>query len=328
LLTKRETVLGIVFMKGKRVVITGGAGFIGSSLASELCDENEVVIVDDCSTGSFENVRGLVESRHMSFFYESITNLEALSRAFAGVDYVLHQAAIPSVPRSIKLPMKTNEVGITGTLTVLMAARHCGVKKVVFASSSSVYGDSEKLPKREGEEGRPLSPYALTKLAGEHYCRLNRELYGLETVSLRYFNVYGPRQDPKSEYAAVVPRFIARCLAGERMPVYGDGTQTRDFTFVRDVVSANLMAAESCAHGEFNVAGGRRISVMELAGMIAKECGGKGEAQVEHLPARAGEIKDSQADISRAKEAFGWAPEWSLEQGIGETAEWYRERLT
>jgi UDP-glucose 4-epimerase len=232
-------------MKGKRVVITGGAGFIGSSLAFELCDENEVVIVDDCSTGSFENVRGLVESRQVSFFYESITNLEALSRAFAGADYVLHQAAIPSVPRSIKWPMKTNEVGITGTLTVLMAARHCGVKKVVFASSSSVYGDSEKLPKKEGEEGRPLSPYALTKLAGEHYCRLNRELYGLETVSLRYFNVYGPRQDPKSEYAAVVPRFIARCLAGERMQVYGDGTQTRDFVFVRDVVSANLMAAEA-----------------------------------------------------------------------------------
>lgn len=314
-----------IILDGVRVTITGGAGFIGSNLAHELCQKNEVTVIDNLSTGSLENIKRLVDEHKIRFLNKSITELEALNDAFRNADYVLHQAAIPSVPRSVRDPLRTNETGVTGTLTVLVAARDCGVKKVIFASSSSVYGDMPTLPKHESMVPNPLSPYALTKLTGEHYCRLFKELYGLKTVALRYFNVYGPRQDPKSEYAAVIPKFISCALSGEPMPVHGDGMQTRDFTFVRDVVAANVLAAESGATGVFNVAGGKRVSVMELAGIIAKECGV--ELKVEHLPARAGDVRDSLADVSKAKWGFGYESGYSLEKGLKETVKWFKGRF-
>jgi UDP-glucose 4-epimerase len=312
-------------MDGKRVAITGGAGFIGSNLTHELCHKNEVTVIDNLSTGSMENIKELVNKHKIRFLNKSITELVAVKDAFRDVDYVLHQAAIPSVPRSVRDPLRTNETGIVGTLTVLVAARDCDVKKVIFASSSSVYGDAPTLPKREDMLPNPLSPYALTKATGEHYCRLFHDLYGLKTTALRYFNVYGSRQDPKSEYAAVIPKFISCALSGEPMPMHGDGMQTRDFTFVKDVVAANLLAVESSAIGVFNIAGGKRVSVMELAGIIAKECGV--ELKVEHLPARAGDVRDSLADVSKAKRDFGYEPRYSLEEGLKETVKWFKDRF-
>ena len=268
------------------------------------------------------NISALVNSGWIRFVEADINDADLLKNELKGKRYVFHEAAIPSVPRSVRDPLRTNGANVTGTLSVLVAARDCGVGKVIFASSSSVYGDTPTLPKHEGMEARPMSPYALTKLAGEHYCRLFTELYGLKAVALRYFNVYGPRQDPLSEYAAAVPRFIKCALAGEKMPIHGDGEQTRDFSFVKDVVRANVLAAESGATGVYNVAGGRRVSIMELAGIVAKACGV--EPRVEHLPARVGDVRDSLADISRAREALGWSPGWTLEQGIREAAEWFR----
>lgn len=307
-------------MKGRKVVITGGAGFIGSYLAWELCAENDVAVVDDLSTGSLRNIKALVDSGKVSFAEQSVTDADGLLAVFRGADYVLHQAAIPSVARSVRDPLATNEAGIRGTLSVLSAAREAGVRKVVFASSSSVYGDTPTLPKHEGMIPRPMSPYAVTKLAGEHYCRLFTEIYGLKTVSLRYFNVYGPRQDPSSEYAAVIPRFISCALRGEPMPIYGDGMQTRDFTFVKDVAMANVLAAESGATGVYNIGSGRRVSVMELAEKVAEAAGV--ELKVVHLPPRAGDVRDSLADITRAREGLSYSPGHSLEEGLRITLEW------
>ncbi len=308
-------------MEGKRVVVTGGAGFIGSNLAEELCKGNEVVVIDNLSTGHIENVRNLVKSKKIKFVKGTIANLPLLKRTFKGADYILHQAAIPSVPRSVADPILSNEAGITGTLNVLVAARDSGVKKVVYASSSSVYGDTPTLPKREDMVPSPLSPYALTKLTGEHYMRLFNDLYGLGTASLRYFNVFGPKQDPKSEYAAVIPRFIAKTFSGEPITIFGDGEQTRDFTFIKDVVQANIKAAESSSVGHFNIAGGKRISINDLIKTIFKIAGK--ETKVKYDPVRPGDVKHSLADISKAKEAFGWNPQYSLERGLKETVKWF-----
>jgi len=309
-------------MQGTNVVVTGGAGFIGSSLTEGLSEGSEVTVIDNLSTGAMGNISALVNSGRIRFVEGDISDADLLKKELKGKRYVFHEAAIPSVPRSIKDPLRTNEANVTGTLKLLLAARDCGVEKVIFASSSSVYGDTPTLPKREGMEPRPMSPYALTKLAGEHYCRLFSELYGLKTVALRYFNVYGPRQDPNSEYAAVMPKFISCALTGKPMPIYGDGMQTRDFSFVKDVVRANVLAAESGVTGAFNIAGGKRVSVMELAGIIAREC--KVELKVEHLPERVGDIRDSLADVTRAKDEFGWAPRYALNEGIREAVEWFR----
>lgn len=308
-------------MKDKRVVVTGGAGFIGSNLSADLCRENEVTVIDDFSTGRDGNIKNLVSRGKVRLVKGSITSLDALKTAFRGADYVLHQAAIPSVPRSVSDPIKTNDAGITGTLTVLVAARDCGVRKVVFASSSSVYGETPELPKRENMECRPMSPYAVTKLAGEHYCRVFTEIYGLETTSLRYFNVYGPMQDPKSEYAAVVPKFIDCALKGEAFPIFGDGLQSRDFTFVKDVVRGNLMAAESDATGVYNIGGGKRTAVIELAKTVSEVVGSG--MKVVYLPPRPGDVRDSWADTSKAKKDLGFEPAYSLRQGITETVEWF-----
>ncbi|MDD3575080.1 MAG: NAD-dependent epimerase/dehydratase family protein, partial [Methanospirillum sp.] len=247
-----------------KYVITGGAGFIGSHIAEKLSKNHEVIIVDNLFSGKKTNI----ESLPVELKEGSITDLSFLMEVFEGVDGVFHQAAITSVPRSVKSPLPTHEVNCTGTLNVLLAARDCGVKKVVCASSSSVYGDTPVLPKIETMIPCPLSPYGISKLTGEHYARVFSELYGLQTVSLRYFNVFGPRQDPQSEYAAVIPKFITRILRKESPVIYGDGTQTRDFTFVKDVVQANIRAMESSAEGIFNIAYQDRIDLNTLAAMI------------------------------------------------------------
>lgn len=304
-----------------KLVITGGAGFIGSNIAEELSKEkdNEIIIVDDLSTGKMANLRKF--DQNINLVRGSITDLNLLKVVFKGVDYVFHQAAIPSVPRSIKDPIASNNANVNGTLNVLVAARDCGVKKVVYASSSSVYGDTPELPKRERMTPNPLSPYAVTKLLGEYYCNVFNNIYGLKTVSLRYFNVYGPRQDPYSDYAAVIPKFINRVSENKPPVIYGDGEQTRDFTFVKDVVRANILAAKSDAEGVYNIANGNRISINELANMIMALIGNN--LTPIHDDPREGDVKHSLADISEAKKNLGYEQGYSLEEGLRGTIEWF-----
>ncbi|PXF62155.1 MAG: GDP-mannose 4,6-dehydratase [Candidatus Methanogaster sp.] len=300
------------------VVITGGCGFIGSNLAHELVEVDEVTVIDDLSTGRPENNEDLLDNENYRYVEGSITDLNLLKQVFDGVDYVFHQAAIPSVPRSIKDPAKTNEVNISGTLNVLIAADQEGVKKVVYASSSSVYGETPVLPKEEGMIPDPLSPYAVSKLAGEYYCKVFAEIYGLKTASLRYFNVYGPKQDPSSEYAAVIPKFITRVLNGKPPVICGDGEQTRDFTFVKDVVSANILAAGSSKTGVFNIGSGARVSVNELAAAVIEASATGTDPGILHAEPRDGDVRHSLADISRAK-SIGYEPSYALTDGLEET---------
>ena len=252
----------------------------------------------------------------------TITDLPFLKATFDGADGVFHEGAIASVPRSIANPVATNEANVSGTLNVLIAARDAGVRKVVFASSSSVYGNTPTLPKHEDMTPCPLSPYAVSKLTGEQYLRVFSEVYGLKTVSLRYFNVFGPRQDPNSQYAAVIPNFITRILNHESPVIYGDGGQTRDFSYVKDVVQANIRAMESGAQGVFNVAYCKRINLKELAAMIMEITGISVPLTFE--PPREGDVRDSLADISRAQEAFGYAPQYTVRSGLEETVAWFR----
>ena len=303
-------------MKDKRVVVTGGAGFIGSNIAEELYANNEVIIIDDLSTGRLQNIAPLGKLSNVSFFQGTITDLSLLLKAFDRADYVFHQAALASVPMSIQDPLRTNEVNILGTLNVLVAARDRHVKKVVFASSCAIYGDTPTLPAGESMPLNPLSPYAVTKATGEQYCSVFSQVFGLATACLRYFNVYGPRQDPSSEYAAVVPKFITAALAGKPLTIFGDGQQTRDFVFVKDVVSANISAAQTDITGAFNIGSGRQTSVIELANLVLK-LAGRDVAPLYHPP-KPGEIRHSFADISRARE-FGYSPKHNLEEGIRKT---------
>jgi UDP-glucose 4-epimerase len=301
----------------KRVVVTGGAGFIGSHLAEELARRGYyVIILDDVSTGKIENIEPLLKQGTVEFIQGSITDFPLLRKLFQGIDYVFHQAAIPSVARSIENPQVTHEVNVTGTLKVLLAARDNRVRKVIYASSSSVYGDTPTLPKSEDMVPNPQSPYAVTKLAGEFYCRVFQEVYGLPAVCLRYFNVYGPRQDPHSQYAAVIPSFIKRVSEKSPPIIFGDGEQTRDFTFVKDAVEANLLAAESNTTGIFNIGGGESISINQLARLTVKLIGNNIEPI--YAEPRPGDIRHSLADISRAK-GFGYNPKYSLEEGLRET---------
>ena len=307
-----------------KVVVTGGAGFIGSHITEELVRRGyQVTIIDNLSTGKLSNIVSTLSSKNAELVQGSIVNLSLLRKIFSGVDYVFHQAAIPSVPRSIKNPKTSHNANITGTLNVLLAARDKSVKKVIYASSSSVYGDTPTLPKVEDMTPNPQSPYAVTKLTGEYYCRVFNKIYGLNTVCLRYFNVYGPRQDPNSPYAAVIPLFFRNALEGKSPIIFGDGEQSRDFTFVKDVAEANIQAAESNATGVFNLGNSQRITIDHLAQLIIGLVGNKNVKPVYKDP-RPGDILHSLADINKAK-AFGYNPKYSLEEGLKEVIK-YMER--
>lgn len=302
----------------RKVIVLGGAGFIGSNLAEELAKKHHVVIIDDLSTGRIENIQ-IQMNDNIEFVKGSISDLSRLRQIFEGAYCVFHQAAIPSVQRSIENPLATNEVNVDGTLKVLIAARDCGIKKVVYASSSSVYGTTAELPKKESMKPNPLSAYAASKLAGEYYCTAF-SVYGLKTVALRYFNVYGPKQDACSDYAAVIPRFIAKVRSNNPPVIYGDGQNTRDFTFVKDVVRANILAMDR-GEGAFNIASGKRISINELADMIAGMLGKNLKAV--YTDPRKGDVRHSLADISRAKKELQYEPEYSLEEGLDMTIKWF-----
>jgi UDP-glucose 4-epimerase len=306
-------------------LVTGGAGFIGSHLVDELVASGDTVkVFDNFSTGKAENLARVREE--VEVIRGDVTDLSALRAAMRKVEYVFHQAAVASVPRSVKDPLATHAACATGTLNVLIAARDAGVRRVIYAASSSAYGNSERLPKRETDPVQPLSPYAAAKLAGEQYCVAFSEVYALETVRLRYFNVFGPRQPPDSPYAAVIPLFFDALLAGRRPTVHGDGTQSRDFTYVSNVVQANLLAAEAehVAGNVYNVACGRRMSLLDLVRLINDLLGTRLEPI--HTEPRAGDVKHSQADISRAVADLGYQPGIDIEQGLKLCLEWYRER--
>jgi UDP-glucose 4-epimerase len=308
-----------------RFVVTGGAGFIGSHIVEKLANRgDEVVIVDNLFSGRLENLRHLVDTPTVTFVNGSVTDLALLQKACKDADGIFHQAAITSVPRSVKDPLASNEANVTGTLNVLVAAQKCGIQKIVYASSSSVYGDTPTLPKREDMVPNPKSPYAITKMTGEYYLNVFHELYGMDTVSLRYFNVFGPRQDPNSEYSAVIPKFITKILHHESPVIYGNGSQTRDFTYVKDVVQANIRAMESSAQGVFNIAYGNRISLIKLARTIMDALGE--DLPLKYESGRSGDIHDSLADISAAQKAFGYAPEYTVITGLKETIAWYRNQ--
>lgn len=306
-------------------LITGGAGFIGSNLVAELVNQNEQVrVLDNFSTGRRDN---LMPYRHRIEVIEGdVRSYHLVREAVDGVDFVLHQAALPSVPRSVRDPITTNEVNVLGTLNLLQAAREAGVKRLVNASSSSIYGDNPDLPKRESMPPRPLSPYAISKLAAEQYCQSFWRLYGFETVALRYFNVFGPRQDPTSQYSAVIPRFIAAIMAGQPLTVHGDGRQSRDFSFIANVVRANLLActAPQAAGQVFNIACGQRFSLLDLVDKLAAIIGQP--PQIQHGPARPGDVPHSLADIDQAKAILGYEPVVGFEAGLRQTVAWFQSQ--
>jgi UDP-glucose 4-epimerase len=300
-------------------VVTGGAGFIGSSLVDALLAEgHEVRVLDDLSTGYADNVAGAAD-----LTVGEITDEGVVASTFQGADLVFHEAAHRAVLHSVEQPLATDTANVHGTLTVLKAAADAGVRRVVYASSSSVYGGAETRPTPEDAPLQPRSPYAVTKLAGEYYCRVFADLYGVETVALRYFNVFGPRQRPDSAYAAVIPLFMAALLGGEPPKVHGDGTQSRDFTYIEDVVRANLAAAGAGSHASgrvYNIAGGREHSLLELL-TILRDAIGVTVTPV-HTQPRAGDLRHSCADASRARAELGWEAEVSFEEGLRRTVDW------
>jgi len=308
-----------------RYLITGGAGFIGSHLAQHLVGAgHEVVVLDDLSTGRRENLVPVADRVHL--IVGSVTDPDTCRRALDGVDCVLHQAAVTSVERSVREPLATHGVNATGTVNLLLAAGEAGVRRVVFAGSTSAYGNPVGLPNSEDDPTRPLSPYAASKLAAEQYCQAFHATYGLEPVVLRYFNIFGPRQDPNSQYAAVVPRFITLALRGERPTIYGDGGQTRDFVYVANVVHANLLAsrapAAQVAGQVFNVGCGRSISVTELWRCIRDLVGV--DLEPVYVAGRAGEVRDSLASIDKARDLIGYQPLVSFEEGLRRTVAHYQ----
>ena len=310
-------------MKNKNIIITGGAGFIGTNIARTLADDNNVTIIDDLSTGKIENIQDLINENKIKFIKGSITDLDLLKKSFKNVDYAFHQAALASVPQSFEDPVKTNNINLNGTVNVLIASRDNNVEKVVWASSCAVYGDNTDLPLKETSSTNPLSPYAATKLAGELYANIFSNVYNLPIVSLRYFNVYGPWQNPHGDYAAVIPLFISKILDDQPLIVYGDGKQTRDFIFVEDVVRANIFFAEKAEKGVFNIGCGVKTSINEIAKMILK-ISNKNNTEIIYKEKREGDIKDSFSDISKMKKT-GFKPEYSLEAGIRKTYNWFKE---
>jgi nucleoside-diphosphate-sugar epimerase len=306
-------------------LITGVAGFIGSSLArAVLAQGDQVRGIDNFSTGKRENIVEILGK--IDFRQTDLLDLNAAQEACRGVDYVLHEAAIPSVPRSVKNPLESNRANIDATVNLLVAARDAGVKRVIYAASSSAYGDTPTLPKREDMPPNPISPYAVAKLAGEYYMASFWRCYGLETVALRYFNVFGPRQDPASPYSGVLAKFITQMLKGEQPTIFGDGQQSRDFTYVENVVNANLLAcgapAKEVAGRMFNTATGSRIDLNETFRVLKKLIGYSGE--VNYGPERAGDVKHSLADLSLAEKHLGYRPAVNFEEGLRRTIEWYR----
>lgn len=317
------------FPAEKTFLVTGGAGFIGSNLCEAILNLGcKVRCLDDLSTGRQENVNLFLNNPDYTFIKGDIKDLDTCMKACNGVDYVLHQAAWGSVPRSIEMPLFYCANNITGTLNMMEAARQNGVKKFVYASSSSVYGDEPNLPKKEGREGNLLSPYAVTKRADEEWAKQYTRHYGLDTYGLRYFNVFGRRQDPNGAYAAVIPKFIKLLLAGEQPTINGDGKQSRDFTYIENVIEANLKAclAPSSAAGEaFNIAYGGREYLIDIYYGLTEALGVNIEPKFG--PDRPGDIKHSNADIGKAKELLGYDPSWSFERGIKAAIEWYRKNL-
>jgi nucleoside-diphosphate-sugar epimerase len=306
-----------------RYLVTGGAGFIGSNTVDELVRRGHAVtVLDDLSAGKEANLEKV--RQQITFIRGSITDAEAVEKACQGADYVLHLAARTSVPRSVKQPLETNQINVDGTLNVLVAARDAGVRRVVFASSSSIYGDTPTLPKHEGMPPAPISPYGVSKLVGELYGRVFYQTYGLEFVALRYFNVFGPRQDPGSPYSGVLSLFITSLRNGGQLKVFGDGEQSRDFTFVQNVVAANIQACEApgIAGRAFNLGTGGRYTLNYTLRLLESMAGKK--AYAEYGPAREGDIRDSQADISLAVQRFGYKPEINFEDGLRKTWEWYK----
>ncbi len=317
------------FPEGSTFLITGGAGFIGSNICEALIGMGYTVrCLDNLSTGHIENITPLMDNPRFTFLKEDIRDLEACKRATDGVDFVCNEAAWGSVPRSIEMPLLYEEINIRGTLNMMEASRQNGVKKFVYASSSSVYGDAAKLPKREGEEGELLSPYALTKRTDEEYGKLYKKLYGLDTYGLRYFNVFGRRQDPNGAYAAVIPKFLRQLLHGETPTINGDGKQSRDFTYIDNVIEGNLracLAPSEAAGTAYNIGAGGREFLIDVYWDLCEALGVKVEPNFG--PNRPGDIRDSNADISKARKNLGYDPSYDFKTGIGLAIDWYREVL-
>lgn len=307
-----------------RFLVTGGAGFIGSNICRKLVEENCFVrVVDNLITGKKKNLDGIIDK--IDFVQADMGDPDVANAVMTGIDVVLHQGALPSVPRSVADPALTHKHCVDATFTLLLAAKDAGVKRFVYAASSSAYGDTPTLPKVETMPTRPLSPYAAAKLFGEYYCSVFSKVYGLETISLRYFNVFGPHQDPTSQYAAAIPAFVTSILKGKSPIVYGDGEQSRDFTYIDNVVHANLLAAraEKVAGQSVNIACGQRVTINEIIGMINRILGK--DIKPEYKPLRAGDVKHSLASIDLAKEVIGYKPVMSFQDGLQKAISWYRE---
>lgn len=326
----------INILKNSRILVTGGAGFIGSALVETLlAGDNQVVCLDNFATGKRENIEEFLPHKNYQFIEGDIRNLADCAKAVDGVQYVLHQAALGSVPRSVKDPITSNDVNVSGFLNMLTAARDAGVKRFVYASSSSVYGDHPALPKFEENTGNPLSPYAITKKVNELYARVFGELYGMETLGLRYFNVFGRRQDPDGQYAAVIPRFVKSLMKHEAPLIFGDGSQTRDFTYIENVIQANLRAAVAtdpmAFNTAYNVACGDRVTLNELYTFLRDGLAEFDPAIAAINPVytepRVGDIPHSLASIAKTSRLLGYEPQFNLRQGLQHSVKWYWEHL-